>query len=106
MVAARRCLSMFHVSNVSQRALLCVQRFDAGEFHVGFGIVMPPDEETTEFSIEGVTRNSRAPFRRSLAVTLCGDCLLEVAGGPLQRRKTFSCHCRRGWLNRERRRFV
>src|SRR5271157_6269485 len=24
--------------------------FDAGEFHVGFGIVVPSDEETTEFS--------------------------------------------------------
>ncbi len=49
--------------------------FEAGEFHVGFGIVVPSDEETTEFSIEGVTRNGRVPFRRSLAVTLYGDSL-------------------------------
>src|SRR5271166_3575055 len=49
--------------------------FDAGEFHVGFGIVVPSDEETTEFSIQGMTRNGRVPFRHSLAVTLYGDSL-------------------------------
>jgi hypothetical protein len=49
--------------------------FDAGEFHVGFGIVVPSDEETTEFSIQGMTRNGRAPFRHSLAVTLYGESL-------------------------------
>jgi len=47
--------------------------FDAGEFHVGFGIVVPSDEETTEFSVQGMTQNGRAPFRHSLAVTLYGD---------------------------------
>ena len=47
--------------------------FDAGEFHVGFGIAVPSDDETTEFSIEGVTRNGRTPFRHSLAVPLYGD---------------------------------
>ena len=47
--------------------------FDAGEFHVGFGIVVPCDDETTEFSIQGMTRNGRTPFRHSLAVTLYGD---------------------------------
>jgi hypothetical protein len=49
--------------------------FDAGEFHVGFGIVAPSDNETTEFSVEGVARNGRAPFRHSLAVTLYRDSL-------------------------------
>ena len=49
--------------------------FDALEFHVGFGIVVPSDEETTEFSIQGMTRNGRVPFRHSLAVTLYGDSL-------------------------------
>jgi len=49
--------------------------FDAGEFHVGFGIVVPSDEETTEFSIQGMTRNGRVPFQHSLAVTLYGDSL-------------------------------
>jgi hypothetical protein len=49
--------------------------FDAGGFHVGFGIVVPSDDETTEFSIQGVTRNGRVPFRHSLAVTLNGDSL-------------------------------
>jgi hypothetical protein len=47
--------------------------FDAGQFHVGFGIVVPSDDETTEFSIQGMTRNGRVPFRHSLAVTLYGD---------------------------------
>ena len=51
--------------------------FDADEFHVGFGIVVPSDEETTEFSIQGMTRNGRVPFRRSLAVTLYGDSLFS-----------------------------
>ncbi len=46
--------------------------FDAGEFHVGFGIAVPSDDETTEFSVEGVARNGRTPFRHSLAVTLYG----------------------------------
>ena len=49
--------------------------FDASEFHVGFGIVVPSDEETTEFSIQGMTRNGRVPFPHSLAVTLYGDSL-------------------------------
>ena len=49
--------------------------FDAGEFHVGFGIVASSDDETTEFSIAGVARNGRTPFRHSLAVTLYGDSL-------------------------------
>jgi hypothetical protein len=47
--------------------------FDAGPFHVGFGIVAPSDDETTEFSIQGMTQNGRVPFRHSLAVTLYGD---------------------------------
>jgi hypothetical protein len=47
--------------------------FDAGQFHVGFGIVVPSDDETTQFSVQGVTRNGQTPFRHSLAVTLNGD---------------------------------
>ena len=45
--------------------------FDAGEFHVGFGIVVPSDDETTDFSIQGVTRNGRIAvptFARSNAL--------------------------------------
>jgi len=49
--------------------------FDAGEFHVGFGIAAPSDDETTEFSVEGIARNGRTPFRHPLAVTLYGDSL-------------------------------
>jgi hypothetical protein len=49
--------------------------FDAGEFHVGFGIAVPSDEETTEFTVQSMTRHGRTPFRHSLAVTLYGDSL-------------------------------
>ena len=49
--------------------------FDVGEFHAGFGIVALSEDETTEFSNQGVTRNGRVPFRHSLAVTLFGDSL-------------------------------
>jgi len=35
--------------------------FNAGDFHVGFGIAVPSDDETTEFSVEGVARNGRTP---------------------------------------------
>jgi hypothetical protein len=55
--------------------------FDAGAFHVGFGIVAPADEETIDFSVNGKTLNGRLPFRYSLAVTLYGDSLR--AGLPL-----------------------
>ena len=55
--------------------------FDAGAFHVGFGIVAPADEETIDFSVKGKTLNGRLPFRYSLAVTLYGDSLR--AGLPL-----------------------
>jgi len=55
-----------------------VRLFDAGEFHVGFGIVAPSDEETTEFSVQGMTQNGRVPFRHSLAATLYGD---KLGGG-------------------------
>jgi hypothetical protein len=51
--------------------------FDAGAFHVGFGIAAPADEETTEFSVQSNTRNGRLPFRHSLAVTLYGDSLRD-----------------------------
>ena len=47
--------------------------FDAGPFHVGFGIAAPTDDETAEFAIQGVRRNGRTPFRHSLAITLYGD---------------------------------
>jgi len=49
--------------------------FDSGEFHVGFGIVAPSDDETTEFTVQRVMRHGRTPFRHSLAITLYGDSL-------------------------------
>jgi hypothetical protein len=47
--------------------------FDAGPFHVGFGIAAPTDEETAEFAVQGMKHSGRAPFRDSLAATLYGD---------------------------------
>ena len=49
--------------------------FDAGEFHVGFGIVPPVDEETIEFCVKSKARGGRSPFRYSIPVTLYGDSL-------------------------------
>jgi hypothetical protein len=56
--------------------------FDAGEFHVGFGIPAPSDDETTEFSVEGVARNGRTPFRHSVAVVLGEEGLVRMCLRP------------------------
>ncbi len=47
--------------------------FDAGLFHVGFGIAAPTNDETAEFAVQSVTRNGRSTFRHSLAATLYSD---------------------------------
>ena len=52
-----------------------MRKFDAGLFHVGFGIATPTDDETAEFALQSVTRNGRSPFRHSLAATLYADCV-------------------------------
>jgi hypothetical protein len=62
-------------SSASTNGAFGMRVFDAGEFHVGFGIAAPSDDETTEFSVQGMTHNGRTPFRHSLAVTLYGDSL-------------------------------
>ena len=64
--------------------------FDAGEFHVGFGIAAPSDDETTEFSVEGVARNGRTPFRHPLAVTLYGDSLSGRTPLSLEAEEAFT----------------
>jgi hypothetical protein len=51
--------------------------FGAGEFHVGFGIVAQPDEETTQFAVQARRYGNRLPFRQSLAATVYGDSLRE-----------------------------
>jgi hypothetical protein len=60
-------------ASASMNGAFGMRVFEAGEFHVGFGIVAPSDDETTEFSVEGVARSGRTPFRHSLAVTLYHD---------------------------------
>jgi hypothetical protein len=62
--------------------------FDAGPFHVGFGIIVTPDEPTTYFAVSARARGNQLPFRHSLAATLYGDRLraerqLDVTDGPL-----------------------
>ncbi len=64
--------------------------FDAGDFHVGFGIVASSDDETTEFSVEGMARNGRTPFRHSLAVTLYGDSLSGRTPLSLEAEEAFT----------------
>jgi hypothetical protein len=55
-----------------------------------FGIAVPSDDETTEFSVEGVARNGRTPFRHSLAVTLYGDSLSGRTPLSLQAEEAFT----------------
>ncbi len=64
--------------------------FDAGGFHVGFGIAALSDDETSEFTVESVTRNGRTPFRHSLAVTLYGDNLRAPAPLVLDSEDAFT----------------
>jgi hypothetical protein len=62
-------------SSASTNSAFGMRVFAAGDFHVGFGIAVPSDDETTQFSVQGVTRNGRTPFRHSLALTLYRDSL-------------------------------
>ncbi len=49
-------------ASAATTAAFGVRLFDAGEFHVGFGIAVPSDEEeTTEFSIEATCRKRPDP---------------------------------------------
>jgi hypothetical protein len=66
-------------ASASMASAFGMRVFDAGEFHVGFGIAAPSDDETTEFTVESGTRHGRTPFRHSLAVTLYGDSLRALA---------------------------
>lgn len=58
-------------------AVLGMRVFDAGEFHAGFGIVVPVDPEIYEFCFDAARRAQPLPVRHSLAATLYGDELLE-----------------------------
>ena len=73
-----------------RKALLACAFLKRGEFHVGFGIAAPSDDETTEFSVQGMTRNGRTPFRQSLAVTLYRDCLSGRAPPTPQAEDAFT----------------
>lgn len=56
---------------------LCLD--DAGQFHAGFGIIVPVDEETVEFCVQASVRGERTPFRYPLASTLYGDSIRAAA---------------------------
>jgi hypothetical protein len=59
--------------------------FNAGPFHMGFGIVVLPDEETIRLCMTSQQRNGRQPFRYSLAATLYGDDLVgRQLSGPAE----------------------
>ena len=73
-------------ASVPKGATFGMRLFNAGAFHVGFGIIAPADEETVDFSVQSKTHNGRLPFRHSLAATLYGDSLrasLPVRGGAI-----------------------
>ncbi len=76
--------------SASTKGAFGMRVFDAGEFHVGFGIAVPSDDETTEFSVQSMTRNGRTPFRHSLAVTLYGDSLSGRAPPTPQAKDAFA----------------
>lgn len=49
--------------------------FDAGPFHMGFGMAMTPDEETIQMSVAVMQREGRTPFRYPLSATLYADAI-------------------------------
>jgi len=51
--------------------------FDAGDFHAGFGIVVPADPEITDFCAQALARGNRLPVRHSLAATLYADAIWD-----------------------------
>jgi hypothetical protein len=54
-------------------ATIGMRLFDSGPFHVGFGIIVTPDEATTHFAVSARARGYPIPFRHSLSATLYGD---------------------------------
>ena len=49
--------------------------FDAGQFHAGFGIVVPADEEFTRLCIQARRKGDRLPVRHSLAASLYAEAI-------------------------------
>ena len=66
-------------------AVFAMRLFEAEEFHAGFGIVVPIDEEILEFCLDSVERGRPLPFRHSLAATLYGELLRDaLPPGPAE----------------------
>jgi hypothetical protein len=66
-------------ASAPEGAVFGMRVFDAGPFHAGFGIIVPPDGETLEFCVQARRRGGPLPFRHSLAATLYGDRLRAEA---------------------------
>lgn len=62
-------------------AVFGMRVFDAGPFHAGFGIIVPPDAETLELCVATSERGHPLPFRHPLAATLYAD-QLQAAASP------------------------
>jgi hypothetical protein len=54
--------------------------FDAGEFHAGFGIIVPADEDTFGHCVTAGRRGVASPFRHSIAATTYADFVLLQSG--------------------------
>jgi hypothetical protein len=60
-------------ASATERITIGMRLFDSGPFHVGFGIAVTPDEETTHFAVSARALGYPIPFRHSLSATLYGD---------------------------------
>jgi hypothetical protein len=60
-------------ASATERITIGMRLFDSGPFHVGFGVAVTPDEETTHFAVSARARGYPIPFRHSLSATLYGD---------------------------------
>jgi len=54
--------------------------FDAGPFHVGFGIATMPDEDTIQMTVHLMESEGRTPFRYPLSATLYSDSIRARRG--------------------------
>jgi hypothetical protein len=70
-------------TSAPEELIVAMRLFDAGPFHAGFGILVPPDKETLDFCLDAKARGARLPFRYSLAATLYSDYLVEKSAPSL-----------------------
>ena len=66
--------------HVAAGLVIGMRVFDAGPFHVGFGIVTQPDNDMINATIRLMETEGRTPFRYPLSATLYADSLRGKAG--------------------------